>query len=78
MILRLAILVEHRLVTDRHKTMAYTALAWRRAVKRTDIRQFVNINHDAGRHVGNQYKRVCEEQLEVCNKLHCCTFTTKY
>jgi len=25
--------VEHRLVTDRHTTTTYTALAWRRAVK---------------------------------------------
>ena len=37
MILRLTVSVEHRLVTDRqtdrHKTTAYTALAWRRAVK---------------------------------------------
>jgi len=33
-ILRLAVSVEHRLVTDRrHTTTAYTALAWRRAVK---------------------------------------------
>ena len=40
-ILRLAVLVEHRLVTDRqtdrktdrHTTTAYTTLAWRRAVK---------------------------------------------
>jgi len=33
MILRLAVSVEHQLVTDRHTTMAYTALAWRRMVK---------------------------------------------
>jgi len=36
-ILYLAVSVEHRLVTDRqtdrHTTTAYTALAWRRAVK---------------------------------------------
>jgi len=33
---RSAILIEHRLVTDtdRHKAIVYTALAWRRAVKR--------------------------------------------
>ena len=35
MILRLAVLVELRLVTDRHRhrAIAYTADAWRRAVK---------------------------------------------
>jgi len=32
-ILHLAISVEHRLMTDRHMSMAYTALAWHRAVK---------------------------------------------
>jgi len=32
-ILRLAVSVENRLVTDRHMTTAYTALAWRLAVK---------------------------------------------
>ena len=32
--LRLAVSVQHRLVTDRrHTTAAYTALAWRRTVK---------------------------------------------
>jgi len=31
-ILRLAVSVEHRLVTDRQTTKAYTALAWRRTV----------------------------------------------
>ena len=36
-ILRLAVSVEHRLVTDRHLTTAYTALTWRRAVKRSRI-----------------------------------------
>jgi len=34
-ILRLAILVEHRLLTEGHTTTAYTALAWRRAVTTT-------------------------------------------
>jgi len=33
MILCLAVSVEHRLVTDRHTTVAYTVLAWRCAVK---------------------------------------------
>ena len=33
-ILRLAVSAEHRLVTDRHTTTAYTVLAWRRAVKK--------------------------------------------
>jgi len=33
MMLCLAVSVEHRLVTERHTTMAYTALAWRRMVK---------------------------------------------
>jgi len=36
MILCLAISVKHRLVTDRHTTMAYTTLAWRRIVKIQD------------------------------------------
>ena len=31
--LRLAVPVEHRLVTDRHTTTAYTALTWRRMAK---------------------------------------------
>jgi len=36
-ILRLPVSVEHPLVTDRHTTTAYTALAWRRAVKLYNI-----------------------------------------
>ena len=44
MILRLTVSVEHRFVTDGHTTTAYTALAWRRAVK-TLMHVTVNIQN---------------------------------
>jgi len=43
-ILHLAISVEHWLVTDRHTTTAYTALAWRHAVKKPWQMQTINQN----------------------------------
>jgi len=40
MILRLPISEEHRLVTDRHTTTAYTTLAWHSMVK-TNLNKFI-------------------------------------
>jgi len=43
-ILRLAVSVEHRLVTERHTMTAYTVLAWRRVVKMLTHDEFVMVN----------------------------------
>jgi len=55
MILRLAVLVEHELVTDRHTTTAYIMLAWRQAVK---INQLLTKFHLSSKHKNSSVKLV--------------------